>query len=1494
MVSARDAAPTLLCALLLALPLAACQEPASPAGNLVRQRADGSTRSLTARSSRAGTMTPALRAAYIRARQETAGPRFVVRRQAGQLTAANRGHRFDARFHGAGVRLLGRAWTTELRLRRLGRPGAMRPAPGGAPAAEGNRVTLPHGAAVREWYLNGPLGLEHGFTVDAPPAGGGDALALELEVTGDLHPRAGDDPRSLVLATAAGEAVLAYRDLFAHDANNRALDARMELRGRRVTLIVATRGAAFPVTVDPLITTETKLPSPVVDDYAKEDKFGAAVAVHNGTAVIGAPEAEDKTPATGAAYVFIKQGTTWRVQAMLLASDGAMWDFFGRAVAVHGDTVVVGSASDDDKGSASGSAYVFVRKGLAWSQQKKLVPADGAADDRFGTSVAVNGETVAVGAVRDDDKGSNSGSVYVYTRSGAAWSLQKKVVPADGGKDDTFGQSVALHKDTLAASSPADDDKGGNAGAVYVFTRSGTAWSQQQKLTAGDPAANDFFGSSVGLDGDTLVAGSPGEETTTWDSGAAYVFVRSGATWSQQQKLTAKLFGVFDNFGASVSVSGDVLVVGVPRDDVKLVDQGGAYVFVRSGTTWSQATFVSAADGKPADLYGGAVAVSSGEVLVGAEKKDIVKNDEGAVYSYTKSGASWTLLQKVLAQKPGGSGGDWLGLSVALDGDTAVVGCPRDDDKGADAGSAHVFFRGASGGWTYQQMLLASDAEFGDNFGFSVAVSGDTAVVGAPYDRASLISPRFGAAYVFVRKGSKWTQQFKSVGATIQAEFGLSVALQKDTLVVGEPNNNFKGAGAGAARVFARSGTKWTSQGSLYAATAAAGDRFGQAVAVDKDTAVVGAPKDDDKGKDAGAAYVFSRKGTSWSQAQLLLASDAAAGDQFGAALALRGQVAAVGAPRDDDKGTDSGAAYVFSRSGTTWAQQQKLVAADLTAGALFGSAASVHDDTAVVGAPGQASEAGAAYVYLRASTKWTMEKKITPSAVKAKALFGNAVALSGDTAIVGANGHDNPYTDMGAAYAYKVQRPKGVPCLSAKQCSSGHCVEGLCCDTACGGGKAGDCQACSVAQHAAKDGTCGPVKAGQLCRAGAGDCDAAETCTGASMTCPADAVQPSTHVCRKAAGGCDPVETCDGSTKACPADKLEPKGAVCRKVAGGCDEEEVCTGASAQCPGDTFKTKGTVCRKAAAGGCDAAETCTGAAAPCPADKPLPKGTVCRKGTAPCDHSETCDGATNNCPKDVISKKGDVCRKAAGGCDVAETCDGATTGCPPDKLALKGAACRKVAGLCDVEEACDGALAACPKDTVKAKGTSCRKSAGVCDVAEACDGAAAACPKDVLTVKGTVCRKAAGDCDAAEACDGAAAACPKDVYMLKGAVCRKAAGECDEAETCGGVTTTCPKDVFKVAGTKCLKGAGVCKAGKCDKIADLGADGGPEAGADATTDATKADKGKGADSKGQPDQGGGTEPEENGCSCEAGGRGGSPWAWALVLLGLVLARRRRG
>jgi len=383
------------------------------------------------------------------------------------------------------------------------------------------------------------------------------------------------------------------------------------------------------------------------------------------------------------------------VEQKVTASDGEASDYFGFSVALSGDgsSALVGAYADDvGSHTDQGSAYVFTRSGTTWTQQASLTASDGAAGDNFGWSVALSGDTALVGAYLDD-VGANpdQGSVYVFTRSGTAWSQQAKLTASDGAANDYFGFSVALSGDGSSALVGAyADDVGSHTdqGSAYVFTRSGTSWSQQASLTASDGAEGDVFGTSVALSGDTALVGAAGDDAYR---GSAYVFTHSGMTWSQQQKLFASDGAVDDQFGNSVALSGDIALVGVPRDKIGAnADQGSAYVFIRSGNAWSQQAQLTASDGAAGDWFGTSVALSGSTALVGAPYDDVGANgDQGSAYVFARSGSVWS--QQAYLTASDGAEGDNFGYPVALSGDTALVGAPS-NDVGANVDQGSVYF----------------------------------------------------------------------------------------------------------------------------------------------------------------------------------------------------------------------------------------------------------------------------------------------------------------------------------------------------------------------------------------------------------------------------------------------------------------------------------------------------------------------------------------------------------------------------------------------------------------------------------------------------------------------------------------------------------------------------------------------------------------------------------------------------------------------------------
>jgi hypothetical protein len=423
-------------------------------------------------------------------------------------------------------------------------------------------------------------------------------------------------------------------------------------------------------------------------------------------------------------------------QAELLAPDGAADDLFGCSVAVSGETAIVGARWDDtDRGAKAGSAYVFVRAGGSWSLQTHLTAEDGAVNDRFGTSVAVSGDIVAVGVPGYDHSGANdAGAAYVFVRSGASWSFQDKLLALDPHTEDYLGVTVALSGDTALIGARWDDtDRGTNAGSAYVFTRSGAAWNQQGRLTASDGAAEDYFGESVALSGDTAVVGAYWHDTIAGaNAGAAYVFVRSGAVWTQQQQLTASDGAAGDALGTSVAVSGDTAVAGAPYDDLVVGgDAGSAYVFVRSGTVWTPQVKLTAADAGGGDGFGSSVAASGEAALIGAGGDDTAAGvNAGSGYVFSRAGSTWSQEAHLLAAPA--AAGDYFGGAVALSGATAVIGAvDHDTAAGASAGAAYAFLLDGAAPVTTATVVPAPNAKGWNKSPVTVTLAAADALSGA-------------------------------------------------------------------------------------------------------------------------------------------------------------------------------------------------------------------------------------------------------------------------------------------------------------------------------------------------------------------------------------------------------------------------------------------------------------------------------------------------------------------------------------------------------------------------------------------------------------------------------------------------------------------------------------------------------------------------------------------------------------------------------------------
>jgi hypothetical protein len=932
--------------------------------------------------------------------------------------AVNPAQHLHARFGRGDVHVLSGGVRLGLRLSAIGYGGwlaAMAPV---APRAKGDRVVYTR-PGLSEWYTNGPLGLEQGFTLTRAPAGERSRpLTLSLTLSGDTHATVDADGHGLTLTASAGSS-LAYNDLLATDARGRALHAWITSQAGRVLLHVDTHGARYPLRIDPVI----QLGDMLVQQGSKltgkeetgEGQFGYSVALSpNGNiALIGAPADNKKV---GAAWAFERSGGKWGPGVKLTGKEETGEGEFGYSVALspYGNTgpttALIGGPGDNKK---AGAAWVFNGAGESWTQQgAKLTGKEETGEGQFGYSVALSssGSTGLIGGPADNKK---VGAAWAFVLSESKWAQQGSKLT---GKEETgegqFGYSVALsyNEYTALIGGPGDNKK---AGAAWEFGYTEGKWTQDAKLTGKEEIGEGQFGYSVasavsleGLGPTALLIGGPGDNKK---HGAAWMFTESKGVL-QSTKLTAEEETGEGEFGYSVALSSNwnTALIGGPADNKKA---GAAWVFTCfEGTCTKQGEKLVGSGETGEGELGGAVTLSAnGNTAL-----------MGGFLDNKGTGGAWVYVtSSKLVPTFGGS--SRFGYSVALsgEGNTALVGAFF---YGEAKGAAWVFTR-SGGNWTEQGLLTGKEEIGAAEFGKSVALSseGNTALIGGQAD-----NKKDGAAWVFTRSAGKWAQQGakltgkEEIGA---AEFGFSVAISGEGgfLLIGGPSDHNT---VGAAWAYFISAGKWLPLGPKLTAEGEIGEGyFGSSVALSREgtTALIGAAFE----STVGSAWVFTYSiSDGWKQqGAALTVSESGLAVEFGHSVALSadGNTALIGAPGANHY---DGAAWVFTRSGGEWTQQgERLTGKEEGGEAAFGwsVALSSGGNTALIGAPFEERFDGAAWVFTHSGAEWRQlgpkltgneEILTTPVGYPSQgSAFGSSVALSSEANIALIGGpDDNPH----------------------------------------------------------------------------------------------------------------------------------------------------------------------------------------------------------------------------------------------------------------------------------------------------------------------------------------------------------------------------------------------------------------------------------------------------------------------------------------------------
>jgi alpha-tubulin suppressor-like RCC1 family protein len=492
------------------------------------------------------------------------------------------------------------------------------------------------------------------------------------------------------------------------------------------------------------------------------------------------------------------------------------------------------------------------------NEDQILYGSDPGAGDHFGHAVAVDGNYAVVGSRYNDTGGTDRGAAFIFHKSGGTWTEQAMVQPSDTANDDWFGRGVAISGDYVIVNAYAKTTNNTGQGAAYIFYRSGTSWTQQAKLNASDGEAGDAYSYSVDIDGDYAIVGSLNEDPGgTSNAGSAYIYVRSGTSWSQQAKIQASDKEANDTFGRGVTISGDYAAVGADNEDTSGSNAGSVYIFKYDATTPPD-------DLPPVDSVG-----------TGFNYKRYTALDTSTHYVYKM----WR-----------NSASDWRTPSPASANTIKVLKTDSTDWSDNDTTDTNPEYVDTT---TYSgKVSLGQSAGPTENYRFSV--------------------PTFGS----------WSQQQKIQSDDIQADdyfgggAGQGVSLSGDTLAVGARKEDTGGSEAGSVYIFKKaSGSEtWSQEAKLQASDVSADSQFGMSVSLSGDILAVGANQEDTIGTDAGAAYIFERSGTTWTEVKRITASDGQANDEFGTSISTDGTTTFVGAYGEDTKGGGAGAAYVYEK----------------------------------------------------------------------------------------------------------------------------------------------------------------------------------------------------------------------------------------------------------------------------------------------------------------------------------------------------------------------------------------------------------------------------------------------------------------------------------------------------------------------------------------------------------------------------------------------------
>ena len=797
----------------------------------------------------------------------------------------------------------------------------------------------------------------------------------------------------------------------------------------------------------------------------EEDEFGTSVAISSEYAIVGATY-----DGSGAAHIFKRIGDSWQFQARLTASDTTFSIDFGASVAIDSDYAVVGATYAEVFGYEAGAAYVFKREGNNWIETVKLTAGDPSDSSYFGAAVAMDGQKVIVGAEYAMHNGQQSGAAYIYELEESVWTQKNKLVADSPAEYSGFGSAVDIDASYAIVGVPDIEKDGfGYAGSAYIFefpTTVLTFNADPEIIMLGETSTLTW--SSVNLssciiepdigsvDPTGAVDVTPGQNTT-------YTATCSGPIGTKAANTTVYVINptlpptVHFTAGSETVVLGESvdLTWSTTNADSVTIDQGiGAvkpsgvfsvspaenttYTITATGPAGTASAAVTVAVVHPSTITlidpAGYQEVDAG-LLIRWSDEDIDSNATVSLYyDSNNSGADGTLIVGGLSEDDDSQWGDSYGWDTSgLSWGDYYVYAVIDDGINApviDYSDMYVYVNHPLQAVTEFNIFEDEIEEF-DNFGDAVDIQGDYAIVGVPQADTGGISYS-GAAYIYKRHGAAWMRQTKLVAGdvTLNARFGCSVGISGEYAVVGAEWAENAGVVTGAVYLFKRDGDQWSQQQKLTPTDAGEYSYFGETVSIDGEYLIAGASYAQAGEVRPGAAYIYKRQGDIWALQAKLTDHDHPDDKNYGISVAINGEYAIVGA---DDyvqhpqyTGLFRGCAFIYKRLGSIWIEQSKLFIDDESFETSFGNAVTIHDKYAIVGAPFaeyEGVETGAAYIFKRDGNEWIQQTMLVGDYRTDFDSFGHSVAVYGKHAVVGAPGARKSGNHIwdGAVYFYRL-----------------------------------------------------------------------------------------------------------------------------------------------------------------------------------------------------------------------------------------------------------------------------------------------------------------------------------------------------------------------------------------------------------------------------------------------------------------------------------------